>query len=250
MKKSAEKIVIGDSKINELQSELGSRSWPEFMQHDELVSKYWLRLYDEFIDFQFAFFKDEELSGVGNTIPLNWNRQQNDLPDTGLDWAVQKANDDFIKGLKPNILIAVQILINPDFRGGGLSYKMLDIMKDIAAEKGMEYIALPVRPTLKNKYPLIPTDKYIQWKDKEGFPFDPWIRVHIKAGGKIVKSCNRSMDIRGTITEWEKWTNMSFQSSGDYVIDGALCPVKIDLTKDIGIYLEPNVWIVHEITGK
>jgi len=90
-------------------------------------------------------------------------------------------------------------------------------------------------------------DDYIHWENEKKLPFDPWIRVHVKAGGKIVSTCTRSMDISGTIADWEEWTNSRFPISGDYMIDEALVPVKIDVTKNTGHYMEPNVWIAHEI---
>ena len=52
------KIIAGDKRIREWQLELGSRVWPEFMQHDETVSKYWMSLYEKFSDYQFAVFED------------------------------------------------------------------------------------------------------------------------------------------------------------------------------------------------
>lgn len=247
MKSTKNDILSGDIRIRELQSDLGSKTWPEFMQHDKTVIKHWSTLYTNFSEFQFALFEKERLLGIGNSLPLNWRQPLIDLPDRGLDWAMEKANDDFSRNLEPNILIGVQILINPEYQGKGLSYKMLDIMKHIANNNGLTNLALPVRPTLKSEYPLIPMDDYIYWVNNDMLPFDPWIRVHIKAGGKIMHTCHRSMDISGTISEWEKWTNVKFHTSGDYIVDKALIPINVDMKKNLGQYMEPNVWMVHDI---
>ena len=247
MKTIKNNIIIGDEKISKLQLDLDSNTWPKFMQHDKIVNKHWSSLYSDFSYFQFALFDDEKLLGIGNSIPLNWHQPFSDLPDCGLDWAMEKANDDFRMNLASNILVGVQILINPEYQNQGLSYKMLDIMKDIADKNGLTNVALPVRPTLKSKYPLIPMDDYIYWVNNDGLPFDPWIRVHIKAGGKIINTCNKSMEISGTILEWEEWTNTKIQTSGDYIIDKALIPIRVDTVKNTGKYIEPNVWIVHEV---
>ena len=118
-------------------------------------------------------------------------------------------------------------------------------MKHIARTSGIEYLALPVRPTQKHLYPLVPMEEYILWTNENGESFDPWIRVHIKAGGMIASVCSESMAIRGKINEWEDWTGLSFQSSGLYTIGEALSPVNFDLEADIGEYIEPNVWIIH-----
>jgi hypothetical protein len=55
------------------------------------------------------------------------------------------------------------------------------------------------------------------------------------------------MVITGTIAEWERWASMAFPESGTYVVPGALVPVDIDRSADVGTYHDPNVWIVHEL---
>jgi hypothetical protein len=156
-----------------------------------------------------------------------------------------KAVGDYMIGLRPNLLVGVQILIHPDLRNRGLSYEFLDVMKGLARTNGIEHIALPVRPTRKHEYPLVPMEEYIRWTDDRGDPFDPWIRVHMKAGGRIISVCQESMTIQGKVKEWQDWTGLSFQSSGLYIIEKALSPVYMDLGEDIGEYVEPNVWIMH-----
>jgi len=247
MKAIKNNIIIGDKRISQLQMDLGSGTWPEFMQQDKIVNKYWSSLYTKFSDFQCAILDNNNLLGIGNSIPINWHQPFAKLPDGGLDWAMEKANNDFLLNLTPNILIGVQILINPDYQNQGLSYKILDVMKGIAKKNGFSNIALPVRPTLKSKYPLIPMDDYIHWLNDDKLPFDPWIRVHIKAGGRIIKACHKSMEISGTLLDWEEWSNTHFQTSGDYIIDKALVPISVDIEKNIGTYIEPNLWIVHDV---
>ena len=38
---------------------------------------------------------------------------------------------------------------------------------------------------------------------------------------------------------------MAFPETGAYVVPGALVPVEIDRERDEGLYVEPNVWMVH-----
>lgn len=238
-------IKIGDKNIEKEQIELGRKSWPEFMQHDSIVEKYWSNLYSNFLDFQFAAYFESKIAGIGNSIPIHWDDNFNNLPSHGLDWAMEKAVDDFKNELTPNLLVAVQILINPGLRSMGLSYKLLDLMKNIAKIQGIDHIALPVRPTQKHLYPLISMEDYLKWTNQKGEPFDSWIRVHMKAGGEVVKICSESMTIQGSINNWNDWTGLSFQTSGLYTIEKALCPIEISIEKNIGKYIEPNVWIIH-----
>jgi hypothetical protein len=90
-------------------------------------------------------------------------------------------------------------------------------------------------------------DRYITWEAGNGLPFDAWLRVHVRAGARIIKVCHRSMIVRGTSAEWQSWTGMNFPDTGQYYVPGALNPVDMDLEKDQGTYVEPNVWMVHEL---
>ncbi len=241
------KILVGDKRIIEIQNSLGSKTWPEFMQHDKTANKYWPYLYNEFLSYQFAISYENQIIGICNSVPINWYKPLNDLPVSAIDWSMKKAFDDFNRNLTTNLIIGIQILIDKKYQNRNISYEMIEVLKKIAVNKQIENIAFPVRPTLKCNYPLIPMEEYLKWQNKNGLPFDPWIRVHIKIGGKIVGICRKSMTISGSVSQWEKWTGLIFQSSGDYIIDKALTPIKIDREKNIGIYIEPNVWIIHNI---
>jgi hypothetical protein len=82
---------------------------------------------------------------------------------------------------------------------------------------------------------------------EQGLPFDAWLRVHVRAGARIIKVCHESKLIHGTRAEWEQWTGIKFPQSGEYLISGALNPIEMDVENNQGIYIEPNVWIVHEV---
>jgi hypothetical protein len=70
----------------------------------------------------------------------------------------------------------------------------------------------------------------------------------MKEGGKVLSIAHHSMVINGTIAEWERWANMCFSASGQYVVAGALKPVTIDLEEGRGSYEEPNMWMLHKTT--
>ncbi len=89
-----------------------------------------------------------------------------------------------------------------------------------------------VRPTWKERYPLVPIERYARWTREDGLPFDPWIRLHVKLGGRIVRGVPDAMTIPGTVSEWESWTEMSFPESGDYVVPRGAALVSIDRERD------------------
>jgi hypothetical protein len=75
------------------------------------------------------------------------------------------------------------------------------------------------------------------------------MRVHTRLGARIGPAIPRSLHITGTVADWESWTDMRFPGTGDYVFPEGLAPVHIDRDRDAGEYWEPNVWIIHELSG-
>ncbi len=235
--------------IRDLQMDVIFKGWPEFMFHDPYVAKYWDEILHRFPAFQFVMLEKDtdKIIAIANSMPLIWTDNLQNLPEAGLDWALEHCHTRIDAASQHNTQCAFQIVIAKEFLGSGVSYKMVEHMIQIGKANGMKRLIAPVRPNLKHHYPLIPIDNYIHWKNDNGLPFDNWLRVHARLGGEIVKVCHQSMIIEDTVDKWEKWTGLKFPESGEYVIPGALVPIKIDRDKNTGTYLEPNVWTVHEI---
>ena len=117
----------------------------------------------------------------------------------------------------------------------------------IAAAHGLGGVIVPLRPVLKDRYPLTPIERYIRWQRPDQSPFDPWIRVHTGLGGSILKAAPRSLKITGSVSEWESWTQMAFPETDNYVIPRGLSTVSIDREADVGTYFEPDVWLHHAV---
>jgi len=215
------------------------------MFHDPVSNTLWGELFTCFPEFQQTLFINGQPAAVVNALPLEWKASPEDLPDEGWDWAFQKGVEDHRQKRTPHLLCGLQIAVAEEFQGQGLSTFLVQAMKETARDHSLKALIIPVRPTWKNRYPLIPMDDYIRWTRDDGFPYDPWLRIHVKAGGIILKPCPRAMTIPGTVAQWEEWTQLRFLQSGDYIIPGALVPVKIDVEQDLGLYVEPNVWVVH-----
>jgi hypothetical protein len=90
-------------------------------------------------------------------------------------------------------------------------------------------------------------ERYARWTNDDGLPVDPWIRVHARMGAQILAVAPRTLAIRGTVAQWERWTEMRFPDSGPYVVPGALQPVVVDRDADDVRYEDPNVWMRHAI---
>ena len=109
--------------------------------------------------------------------------------------------------------------------GVGIAEAILRRLGAVAAGHGLDLLVAPVRPTWKERYPLVPIERYAAWRRGDGLPYDPWLRTHERLGGEMLASAPRSMTISGTRAEWEEWTGMMFPDDGDYVVPGALVPV-------------------------
>jgi GNAT superfamily N-acetyltransferase len=224
---------------------LQAQVWPEFMYHDAVLGRLFDRMIGEYAQFQFYAWDDEreEVVAGGNAVPAAWDGDIASLPDGGVDAAIEArfAED----APTPNVLCAVQIQIAPEYRGQGLSRRMIERMGEIGRDHGLDTLIAPVRPNLKHRYPLTPIDNYVSWRRQDGTHLDPWLRTHERLGAHIVKIARESMRISGTVAEWEKWTELALPESGTYVVPGALVPIEIDRERDEGLYVEPNVWMVH-----
>jgi hypothetical protein len=226
-----------------------SAAWPMFMRQDPIAHFYWPRLYVDFAPYQYAMIDEQDkLLAVGNSLPLSWRQSLAELPDTGWDWAVERAFTDFDAHNAPAICCALQIVVDGSLRGAGVSSPMVLAMKAIAARHGLSALVAPVRPNHKCNFPLIPMEEYIEWTRPDGLPFDPWLRVHARLGAKVLGICPNSMLIPGTVQQWETWTELKFPGTGLYLVPGALAPISIDRETDHGAYIEPNVWMIHPIT--
>ena len=56
-----------------------------------------------------------------------------------------------------------------------------------------------------------------------------------------------SMRITGTAEDWSDWAGIALRESGAYAVPGALSPVVYDADTDLGVYIEPNVWMIHDV---
>jgi GNAT superfamily N-acetyltransferase len=223
-----------------------AKRWPEFMYHAAVSNRLLKRVIAEYAEFCFYLWDDEreEVVGGGHAIPAAWDGDEASLPDGGID-AILEAR--FAEGAPaPSVLCALQIVIGPEHRGQGLSRRMIERMGEIGQRHGLETLIAPVRPTLKHRYPLAPMERFVNWRRPDGTHVDPWLRTHERLGAEIAKIAPQSFTVSGTVGEWEEWTEMSFPETGAYIVPGdALVPVEIDREKDEGLYVEPNVWMVH-----
>jgi GNAT superfamily N-acetyltransferase len=201
---------------------------------------YWPRLTEERPEFQFHLVDGSEILARARCVPLRWDGSVGDLPD-GIDGAIRRGFDEG----GANTLCALVIMVPRAVQGQGVSSKALAAMIEIARRNGLSGVIAPVRPSWKDRYPLTAIDRYAEWRREDGLLLDPWMRVHERAGGTVLKPEPQSLRITGTVAEWEEWTEMPFPESGEYVFPGGLSTLEVDRESDEARYWEPNVWMEH-----
>ncbi len=224
--------------------------WPPFMSEDPVANRLWHHLYEEFSAFQACLLDaSDRVAASLNAAPLCWDGTDEDLPD-GWDDQFERTIADRRAGHRPDTVGALLIVVAPDRQGDGLSGLMLEAMKAMARLRSFRAVVACVRPTEKERYPLVSIERYAFWTRPDGLPFDPWIRLHVRLGGRVVRGAPRSMTMTGTVADWEQWAGMAFPETGDYVVPRAAALVHIDRETDLGTYHDPNVWVIHDLVGR
>jgi hypothetical protein len=222
-------------------------AWPTFMLESPVANGLFGRCFRDWPQLQFVLLDgDGNIAATSNAMPLLWDGTDDGLP-AGWEDQVIRSVADFDAGRPPNTLGAMQIVTDPRARVSRLSGTMVGAMRAFARGAGYRAVIACVRPTLKPSYPLTPIARYARWRRNDGLPFDPWIRLHARLGGRIVRASPESMTMRGTVADWERWTGLTLPESGSYVIPGGTGPLEVDRERDEGVYHDQNVWMVHDL---
>ena len=224
-------------------------AWPEFMLQDPVADRLWHHLAEDFAAWQLMLLDpDNRIVVGGNSAPLAWDGTDEGLP-SGWDDQFERTIAGLRAGVTPNTLGALQIVVAPERQGERLAGRMIRLFRRRAREAGFRAVIACVRPTEKHRYPLTPIERYVSWTRHDGLPFDAWIRLHVRVGGRVARPAPESMTISGTIAEWRRWTGLDFPEGGDQVVPFATNPVVVDRAADRAVYHDANVWVVHDLAA-
>ncbi|MGA4843897.1 N-acetyltransferase [Streptomyces sp. G45] len=225
--------------------------WPEFMRHDPISTALFSRVPEEFPAYCVVATDGDRVVARGQSVPFDAaSPGRTKPPDRGWDEVLLWAFADRREGRRTSAVSALDVTVDRGHLGRGLSSRVLAALRDAAARQGHDALLAPVRPTGKHERPREPMDAYVHRRRADGLPADPWLRVHVRAGGVIEKVAPASMTVSGSLAEWRRWTGLPFDADGAVEVPGALVPVRCDTAHDHAVYVEPNVWVRHRLTGR
>ena len=240
--------VVTSSERHDLDDEAREafrQNWPEFIFHDPVSARFIGRVETYFPYYDLMLLDEGRVVAGSWGVPLAWDGSIAGLPDGGYDGALVAAVTGHEHGARPDTLCIMAAAVRSDRQGGGLAGQALTALRARAADRGLQRVIAPVRPSLKPRYPLTAMAEFAIWTRADGLHLDPWIRTHQRLGATVLGPAPGSMVITGTVAEWEEWAAMAFPSSGSYVVPGALDLVEIDRVRDLGTYAETNLWMRH-----
>ena len=220
-------------------------SWPEFIRQDPVGGLY----YNPQVLIQLGeytlFALDDQGQIVAKAHSIPFQLSNTELPADGWDGVIRRGVQCVLTGATPNAVSALEISVRSDAQGRGISAQVMAAMRANARRLGFSQLLVPVRPTGR-KDPREAMETYALRTREDALPLDPWLRVHVRAGGTIEAIAQRSMVVVGTLTEWRSWTDLPFDTTGPVHVPRALAPVHCDAEHGIATYVEPNIWVRHE----
>jgi hypothetical protein len=219
--------------------------WPAYIRPDPVLITW---AFERHARHQLVVLDQDEVVARAASVPFAWDGDPASLPDTGWDEALRLCLLDSYAGRELTALCALEISVVPGRRARNLSGGTLAALADHARRCGFTDVVVPVRPSHKQDEPRLRMVEYLARTRPDGLPADPWLRVHVRAGGQIIKVCPVSMTIAGSLAQWRGWTGLPFDTSGPVVVPGALTPVEVSVEHDRAVYVEPNVWVRHRLT--
>ncbi|RPF39622.1 hypothetical protein EDD96_3366 [Streptomyces sp. Ag109_G2-6] len=224
-------------------------SWPRFSQHDSVAWLLYPRLVAEFPEYVFIATDGDEVVARAFSVPfaLHCAERGGALPAQGWDRVLMWAFSDQRRGIRPDTVSALEISVATGRQGQGLSGRMLAAMREGARAAGFTEVVAPVRPSGKPAEPQTPMSEYAYRTREDGLPYDPWLRVHIRAGAVIDSVAPLSMTVTGSLAQWREWTGLPFDEPGQIRVPGALSLVHCEPEHDYAVYVEPNVWVRHRL---
>jgi GNAT superfamily N-acetyltransferase len=224
---------------------LFAEGFPAFIAADQEVKRHIGRVRELFEALDIILVdEDDEPVATGWGVPISWSGEVAELPTSFAD-CLRRAVELSDASQAADTFVICGGVVHPAHKGTGAAQELVRALCETAESSGLPRVVAPLRPTRKHLYPLFDIDSYAGWVREDGLPWDPWLRLHVRLGGQVVGLLPNAQTMTGTVAQWEEWTGLAMPASGTYVIPNGLSPLHIDIARDVGTYVEPNIWVRH-----
>lgn len=154
--------------------ELFSEGFPPFITADPVAHAYIERVFECFGKYNIALIDttEDKLTASGWGVPIRWTEEVTDLP-SGYTDALRRAIRESETKIQPNTLVICAGIVNPTLARKGLAGELIIALKGLAVASNLSHVIVPLRPTLKHRYPLTPIETYSQWVRPDGVGAGP-----------------------------------------------------------------------------
>jgi hypothetical protein len=128
--------------LHDIQEEICGKAFPTFLYYSEIAATTWEKMIDYFREYQLLLLYNDKIVSVYNCMPMNLDIPDEDLPEEAFNWGLEK----------------------------GISSITISEIKKMCAKMGIKKLIIPIRPTLKSKYPLNDIDQHCLFINKHGRP--------------------------------------------------------------------------------
>jgi len=238
----AERPELAD-RIGELEGE----SFPEYINAEPTWEACFPKILDVLAHLQVFLVEEEtdELLALICNSAFKWDGDTATLP--GYNDMLRTTLLENEQDITPNVLCGIMGIIPEKHQRKGVSKKLYQVMLQLTERYNFKYVLSPVRPTLKQRYPNFTTEEYLSWKTADGRAFDPWIRSNESMAPKFLSIAHNSINISADIDQWQRWCDMEFPASGEYVIPDGHKLLKVDRENDVAFYGEDHVWYSYPV---
>ena len=231
---------------DEQMNALFAEGFPAFITADAEVKKYIARVRTNFPHLYVMLVDEVGVPGAtGWGVPISWSGDVDDLPTSFAD-VLRRSVELADAGADANTFVICGGVVHPGLKGTGMATELIQTLIRTGQCHGMTRVIAPLRPTRKHLYPLFSIADYASWVREDGLAFDPWVRLHVRAGARVIALAPAAQTMTGTVADWQGWVGMPLPATGQYVIPDGMSVLSIDATANMGTYVEPNIWVQHK----
>lgn len=193
------------------------------------------------------------LVGHGITTSFAWDQKEETLPS---GWqAVVRASylHSEIEQQEVNTLVGLFIFVEDGYRQQGWANNVILEMRNLAQEKGLQALVIPLRPPLRYKkdYATMPMTEFAELKRPDGLPQDHWIRLHTRLGASILRASEKSHQHVLPLQDFQQHFSCAElpPDTGETLVErnGEWYKVYVDQQRDFVLINQGCVWVQHQL---